>query len=89
MKALKTYLDRKNAYATIFGAKALTLDSAVDRQKIADSIDSDLSPENLTCDGELPRSMVQARYKELMSAAKQLKKLDPSVTFYEYESEIV
>jgi hypothetical protein len=42
----------------------------------------------LTCDGELPRSMVQARYKELMSAAKQLKKLDPSVTFYEYDSEI-
>jgi len=89
MKALTTYLNRKNAYATIFGAKALTLVSAVDRQKIADSIDSDLSPENLTCDGELPRSMVQARYKELMSAAKQLKKLDPSVTFYEYESEIV
>ena len=37
MKALKAYLDRKNAYGTIFGAKALTLDSAVDRQKIADS----------------------------------------------------
>ena len=89
MSALKTYLDRKNAYGTIFGAKELSLKNASDRQKIADSIDSDLSPENLTCDGELPRSMVQARYKELMSAAKQLKKLDPSVTFYEYESEIV
>ena len=88
MKALTTYLNRKNAYATIFGAKALTLDSAVDRQKIADSIDSDLSPEMLTCDGELPRSLVQARYKELIAAAKQLKKLDPSVTFYEYDSEI-
>jgi hypothetical protein len=88
MKTLNAYLVRKNAYATIFGAKALTLDSAVDRQKIADSIDSDLSPENLTCDGELPRSMVQARYKELIAAAKQLKKLDPSVTFYEYDSEI-
>jgi hypothetical protein len=88
MKALKSYLDRKNAYATIFGAKALTLDSAVDRQKIADSIDSDLSPEMLTCDGELPRSIVQARYKELITAARQLKKLDPSVTFYEYDSEI-
>ena len=88
MKALTTYLNRKNAYATIFGAKALTLDSATDRQKIADSIDSDLSPEMLTCDGELPRSLVQARYKELIAAAKQLKKLDPSVTFYEYDSEI-
>ena len=84
MKALKTYLDRKNAYATIFGAKALTLDSDTDRQKIADSIDCDLSPENLTCDGDLPRSLVQARYKELTNAAKELKQLDPSVKFYEY-----
>ena len=88
MKALTAYLVRKKAYDTIFGAKELTLDNATDRQKIADSIDSDLSPENLTCDGELPRSLVQARYKELMSAAKQLKKLDPSVKFYEYDSEI-
>jgi len=47
-----------------------------------------LSPENLTCDGELPRAEVNRRYKELMTAAKQLKKLDPSVTFYEYESEV-
>ena len=84
MSALKTYLVRKNAYATIFGAKELTLDSDIDRQKIADSIDCDLSPENLTCDGELPRSLVQARYKELTNAAKELKQLDPSVKFYEY-----
>ena len=84
MSALKTYLDRKNAYATIFGAKALTLDSATDRQKIADSIDCDLSPENLTCDGELPRSLVQARYNELTKAARELQKLDPSVKFYEF-----
>ena len=84
MKALNAYLVRKNAYATIFGAKALTLDSATDRQKIADSIDSDLSPENLTCDGELPRSLVQKRYKEWTKAAFELKQLDPSVKFYEF-----
>jgi hypothetical protein len=84
MKALKAYLVRKNAYGTIFGAKELTLDNAADRQKIADSIDSDLSPENLTCDGELPRSLVQKRYTELTAAAKDLQKLDPSVKFYEF-----
>jgi hypothetical protein len=84
MSALKTYLVRKNAYGTIFGAKALTLDNATDRQKIADSIDSDLSPENLTCDGELPRSLVQSRYNELTKAARELQKLDPSVKFYEF-----
>ena len=88
MSALTQYLDRKNSFAKIFGNKELSLQNAKDRQSIADSIDSDLSPEMLTCDGELPRSLVQARYKELMSAAKQLKKLDPSVTFYEYDSEI-
>ena len=84
MSALKTYLVRKNAYATIFGAKELTLTNATDRQKITDSIDSDLSPENLTCDGELPRSLVQKRYKELTMAARELQKLDPSVKFYEF-----
>jgi len=84
MSALKTYLVRKNAYATIFGAKELTLNNATDRQRIANSIDSDLSPENLTCDGELPRSLVQSRYNELIKAARELQKLDPSVKFYEF-----
>jgi hypothetical protein len=51
-------------------------------------IDSALSPENLTCDGELPRSQVNRRYRELMTAARQLKQLDPAIKFYEYEDEI-
>ena len=53
-------------------------------QAIADSIDMELSPENLSCDGELPRSQVQARYRALTRAAAQLLQLDPSVKFYEY-----
>ena len=84
MSALNTYLDRKNSFSKLFGQKALSLQNAADRQRIADSIDSDMSPENLTCDGELSRSQVQARYKALMAAAKELKKLDSSVKFYEY-----
>jgi hypothetical protein len=48
-------------------------------------IDSSLSPENLTCDGELPRAEVNRRYKELTGAAKDLIKLDPSVAQYMYE----
>jgi hypothetical protein len=84
MSALTQYLDRKNAFAKIFGNKELSLQNATDRQSIANSIDSDLSPENLTCDGELPRSQVQVRYKQLTTAAKELKKLDPSIKFYEF-----
>jgi hypothetical protein len=82
--SLTAYVDRKNSFAKIFGSRQLSLQNAADRQAIADSIDSDLSPENLTCDGELSRSQVQARYKALTKAAKELQKLDPSVKFYEF-----
>ena len=84
MSALATYLDRKNSFAKLFGQRALSLQVAADRQSIANSIERDLSPENLSCDGELPRSQVQARYKQLTAAANELKRLDPSVKFYEF-----
>jgi hypothetical protein len=84
MKALENYVERKNDWGKFFKNKPLDLNNPIDRQKIADSIDADLSPENLTCDGELPRSQVQSRYRELTQAAKELKQLDPSVKFYEF-----
>ena len=88
MSALTTYLDRKNSFAKIFGNKELSLQNATDRQKIADSIDADLSPENLTCDGELSHTQVRARYKALTTAAFELKRLDPKVKFYEFGTEV-
>lgn len=84
MKELKNYVDQENRFGAIFGQRPLDLNSAADRQKIADKIDSALSPENLTCDGELSRSQVQTRYRNLTRCADQLLKLDPSVKFYEY-----
>jgi hypothetical protein len=88
MKALQNFVARKNHWNSFFKGTQYSLNTAKDRQALADMIDSALSPENLTCDGELPRSEVNRRYKELMTAAKQLKKLDPSVTFYEYGTEV-
>jgi hypothetical protein len=84
MKNLLQFVKQRNQFNALFGNKALDLTVAADRQKVADIIDSSLSPENLTCDGELSRSQVQARYRELTAVAKELKALDPSVTFYEY-----
>ena len=84
MRALEQYVERKNSWGKVFGSKPLSLSNAKDRQAIANSIDSDLSPENLTCDGELSRSAVNARYTQLTRAAAQLQKLDPAVKFYEY-----
>jgi hypothetical protein len=88
MQALQKFVDQKNHWNSFFKGTQYSLNTKADRQALADMIDSALSPENLTCDGELPRSEVNRRYKELMTAAKQLKKLDPSVTFYEYGSEV-
>jgi hypothetical protein len=86
VSALTSYVDRKNTFGKLFNSKftQLSLQNAADRQRIANMIDAELSPENLTCDGELSHSEVNARYNELMAVAKELQKLDPSVKFYDY-----
>jgi hypothetical protein len=88
MQALAKFIEQKNHWNSFFKGEQYEIATAKGRQRVADMIDAALSPENLTCDGELPRSEVNRRYKELMTAAKQLKKLDPAVKFYEYEMEI-
>lgn len=85
MKALQAYIDQQNKWAKIWNEKPLNLDSAADRKRIAEKIDCALSPENLSCDGELPRAEVNRRYRELTGAAKDLVKLDPTVAQYMYE----
>ena len=88
MKALEKFIEQKNHWNSFFKGEQYEIQTAAGRQRIADMIDAALSPENLTCDGELSRTEVNRRYNELMTAGKQLKKLDPSVKFYEYETEI-
>lgn len=88
MKALQEFVAQKNHWNSFFNGKQYEITSKFGRQEVANMIDAALSPENLTCDGELSRTEVNRRYKELMTAAKQLKKLDPSVKFYEWETEI-
>ena len=83
MQALNEYVAQKNSWGKLFGSKPLDLNNAQDRKTIAQSIDSELSPENLSCDGELPASQVRARYNKLSTVAKQLQKLDSTVEIYE------
>ena len=83
MKQLQDYVDGMNRWGQLFGNAPLSLDRAADRQRIANRIDSDLSPENLTCDGELSARRVLDRHFMLTRCANQLKKLDPNVQFYE------
>ena len=88
MQTLRKFIEQKNHWNSFFKGEQYEIATAAGRQRVADMIDSALSPENLTCDGELPRSEVNRRYRELMTAAKQLRQLDPKVKFYEYETEI-
>lgn len=81
---IEQYVEQKNKWAAIFKGRQLSLLNAKDRQTIANSIDADLSPENLTCDGEVRGAQLQAKYKFLTRAAEELRSIDPSVTFYEY-----
>jgi hypothetical protein len=89
MRALTTFIDNKNRYASLFRGQRTEplyeVQTAAGRKRVADMIDSDLSPENLSCDGELPRAEVNRRYRELTAAAKDLVKLDPTVAQYMYE----
>ena len=85
MTALQAYIDQKNKWNALFKGEQFTLSTAQGRQRIAQSIDADLSPENLSCDGELPRAEVARRHKMLTACALQLNKLDPVAAKAIYE----
>lgn len=84
IKTLEAFVDQENAWAKLIKRPQLSLLRAKDRQEIADRIDARLSPENLSCDGELSRTEVNRRYRNLTRCAQELLSIDPTVKFYEY-----
>ena len=84
MKALQAYIDQQNKWNAMFRGEQFEVKSAAGRQRVAQRLDADLSPENLTCDGELSRAEVARRYKTLTAVSKELMQLDPSVKIYEF-----
>jgi hypothetical protein len=83
MKALQSYVQQINEWNAMFDRRAYDLGNPADRQRLANRIDSELSPENISCDGELSHAEVSRRYNRLIRVAKQLSKLDPTVQFWE------
>lgn len=85
-KTLEAFVQQENTWAGMFNKnyKPLSLLNATDRQHIAEIIDCKLSPENLTCDGELSRTEVNRRYKNLTRCAQELLSIDPTVKIYEF-----
>ena len=87
MKALNALIKLENDWSSMFNPKfvAYEVATAQGRERVAKMIDAKLSPENLSCDGELPRAEVNRRYRALTGAAQDLIKLDPSMAQYMYE----
>lgn len=70
MKNLKAYIDQKNIWGACFGSEPLTLPQ--DAARIRNSLEADLSPENLTCDGEASPAFVRKQYQFLTAALAEL-----------------
>jgi hypothetical protein len=83
ISTIEQYVDQANKWGAIFGNKPLSLLNKADRQRIANRLDADLSPENLTCDGEIRGRQLEQKSAYLFRCAEELLSIDPSVTFYE------
>ena len=64
MRNLTKYIDNRNDWNAIFGTPAVTFPlSQKDVDDIARSLDSNLSPENLHCDGEISVAEADRKYR--------------------------
>jgi hypothetical protein len=84
MKNLKAYVDNKNQWNAIFGMAPMDINNDMDRVQIAQTLDGELSPENLHCDGEISQAQAMRKLRDLNRVCKELIELDPSVKIYEY-----
>ena len=85
MKELTQYVEQANKWNAVFKGEQFTLATPEGRHRVAQKLDSDLSPENLTCDGELPRAEVARRHRHLMACSLQMNRLDPQAARAIYE----
>ncbi len=75
-QALQTIIDRTNMFAGFREEPTMDINAltTADANKLYESIECGLSPENLHCDGEATRAYAQRKYNEYMQAVKELKK---------------
>lgn len=72
MKNLTAYVDHKNFMQKLFGKPAYSLSNPADLKRLMESIECDLSPENLTCDGEVYGQALIKKARHLNEIKKDL-----------------
>ena len=74
MNTLTKYIDDMNRWNAIFGISAVDMPlSQADAEALSNKLASELSPENLHCDGEISYSAAQKKYRYFNTVVKQLK----------------
>ena len=81
ISTLESYIAQKNQWRSVFGHNPLNL--MRDAQKIADEINCDMSPENISCDGEISISKIRARRSHLDRVARQFLSVHPNIEIWE------
>lgn len=82
-KHLAAFVEQANFSRRIFGGKILSVSNltAVDRAELLDELGACLSPENLTCDGELRGAKLRAKATMLNGARVELERLQAGGTY--------
>ena len=84
ISTIEQYVEQKNRWNAIFKGGSLSLLVQADRVRIAHSLEADLSPENLTCDGEVRGAALRQKAAYLNRCVEELFNIDPTLTSLEY-----
>ena len=73
MTVLEQYVDSKNRWNAIFSIESIRFPlSQANADELMNMVASELSPENLHCDGEASISHVRAKHKQLTTVQREL-----------------
>jgi len=73
MKNFNSYVAQKNPWRQLFNKAPYDINDPKDVQDLYESIQCDLSPENLTCDGELRGTALKRKAAMLNGALKEIR----------------
>jgi len=74
MNTLTKYVDDMNRWNAIFSIAPIAMPlSQADADSISDKLSSELSPENLHCDGEISQAQAQRKYRHFTAVEKALR----------------
>jgi hypothetical protein len=77
MRNLEAYINKQNVWNAIFNKRQMDVNNLTSRDiaELQDSLETDLSPENLCCDGELSGKALIQKTRWLQGALADLQKI--------------